>query len=70
MANVGKLHFSGLLGWLMWLGVHLFYLIGFKNKVTTLLHWMVSFLGRDRSERIATAQQIEARNALRRRDAA
>jgi NADH:ubiquinone reductase (H+-translocating) len=70
VANVGKLHFSGLLGWLMWLGVHLFYLIGFKNKVTTLLHWVVSFLGRDRSERIATAQQIDARNALRRRDAA
>jgi NADH dehydrogenase len=70
VANVGKLHFSGLLGWLMWLGVHLFYLIGFKNKVTTLLHWVVSFLGRGRSERIATAQQIEARNALRHRDAA
>jgi NADH dehydrogenase len=70
VANVGKLHFGGLLGWLMWLGVHLFYLIGFKNKVTTLLHWVVSFLGRDRSERIATAQQIDARNALRRRDAA
>jgi NADH dehydrogenase len=70
VANVGKLHFSGLLGWLMWLGVHLFYLIGFKNKVTTLLHWVVSFLGRDRSERSTTAQQIDARNALRRRDAA
>ncbi|MEJ3749698.1 NAD(P)/FAD-dependent oxidoreductase [Actinomycetes bacterium KLBMP 9797] len=70
VANVGKLHFSGLLGWLMWLGVHLFYLIGFKNKVTTLLHWTVSFLGRGRSERIATAQQIYARNALHRLDAA
>jgi NADH dehydrogenase len=69
VANVGKLHFSGLLGWLMWLGVHLFYLIGFKNKVTTLLHWVVSFLGRGRSERIATAQQINARNALHRLDA-
>ncbi|BCB77770.1 hypothetical protein Pflav_041800 [Phytohabitans flavus] len=64
VANVGKLHFSGLLGWLMWLGVHLFYLIGFKNKVTTLLHWVVSFLGRGRAERISTVQQIHARNAL------
>jgi NADH dehydrogenase len=65
VANVGKLHFSGLLGWLMWLGVHLFYLIGFKNKVTTLMHWVVSFLGRGRPQRIATTQQIHARNALR-----
>ncbi|GAA2648220.1 putative NADH dehydrogenase (NDH) [Paractinoplanes durhamensis] len=64
VANVGKLHLSGILGWLGWLGVHLFYLIGFKNKVTTLMHWVVSFLGRGRSERIATTQQIHARNAL------
>ena len=55
VANVGKLHFSGLLGWLMWLSVHLFYLIGFKNKVTTLLHWVVSFLGRGRAERVGPA---------------
>ncbi|GAA0565988.1 NAD(P)/FAD-dependent oxidoreductase [Paractinoplanes ferrugineus] len=64
VANVGQLHLSGLLGWLSWLGVHLFYLIGFKNKVSTLMHWTVSFLGRGRSERIATTQQINARNAL------
>jgi NADH dehydrogenase len=66
VANVGKLHFSGLAGWFMWLAVHLFYLIGFKNKVSALTHWLVSFLGRGRSERIATTQQIQARNALNR----
>jgi len=32
--------------------------------VTTLLHWAVSFLGRGRSERTATAQQVVARTAL------
>ncbi|GAA4452551.1 NAD(P)/FAD-dependent oxidoreductase [Phytohabitans houttuyneae] len=53
VANVGKLHVGGLIGWLMWLAVHVFYLIGFKNKVTTLLHWVVSFLGRGRAERVA-----------------
>ena len=65
VADVGPLHLSGLIGWLGWLGVHLFYLVGFKNKVTTLLHWVVSFLGRGRAERVTTAQQIHARNALR-----
>jgi NADH dehydrogenase len=65
VANVGPLHLSGLAGWLGWLGVHLFYLVGFKNKVTALLHWLVSFLGRGRAERISTAQQRDARNALR-----
>ena len=45
----------------MWLAVHLFYITGFKNQVTALLHWAVTFLGNDRSERTATEQQIFAR---------
>ena len=48
----------------MWLGVHLVYITGFKNRLTTVLHWLVSFLGRGRSERTATEQQIFARAAL------
>jgi NADH dehydrogenase len=64
VADLGKLHFGGFIGWVLWLVIHLFYLIGFKNKVSTLLHWMVSFLGRGRAERITTVQQMNARNAL------
>jgi NADH dehydrogenase len=64
VASVGKLHFSGIIGWLMWLAVHLLYLVGFKNRLTTVLHWMVSFIGRGRSERTVTIQQVFARNAL------
>jgi NADH dehydrogenase len=64
VASVGRLRVSGLLAWLMWLGVHLVYLIGFKNRLTTLLHWAVSFVGRGRSERTVTQQQIFARQAL------
>ena len=63
---VGKLRISGFIAWLMWLGVHLIYLTGFKNQVTALLHWTVTFLGNDRSERTATEQQIFARMALQR----
>ncbi|MEP7192368.1 MAG: NAD(P)/FAD-dependent oxidoreductase [Actinomycetota bacterium] len=64
VASIGPLRVSGFIAWLMWLAVHLFYLIGFKNRVTTLLHWAVSFLGRGRSERTVTQQQIFARQAL------
>ena len=38
------------------------YLIGFKNRITTVLHWFVSFIGRGRSERVATIQQVFARD--------
>jgi NADH dehydrogenase len=66
VASVGRIRVSGLIAWLMWLGVHLFYLIGFKHRVTTLLHWAVSFIGRGRSERTITQQQIFAREAIER----
>jgi NADH dehydrogenase len=65
VASVGKLRFSGFLGWLMWLAVHLLYLVGFKNRLTAVLHWAVSFLGRGRSERVSTFQQAFARAAVR-----
>ena len=64
VASVGKLRFTGFIAWLMWLAVHLVYIIGFKHRVTTLLHWAVSFLGRGRSERVVTEQQVLARRAL------
>jgi len=66
VAMVGRLRLSGVVAWLMWLGVHLVYLTGFKNRLTALLHWTVSFLGKGRSERTVTEQQIFARAALNR----
>jgi NADH dehydrogenase len=65
VASIGKLRLSGFAGWLIWLAVHLLYLVGFKNRVTAVLHWAVSFLGRGRSERVATFQQAYARAAIR-----
>ncbi|WP_341926250.1 NAD(P)/FAD-dependent oxidoreductase [Nocardioides psychrotolerans] len=64
VAMVGKLRLTGVIAWLMWLAVHLVYITGFKNRVTAVLHWFVSFLGRGRSERTTTEQQIFARAAL------
>ncbi len=66
VAMIGKIRVTGVIAWLMWLAVHLFYITGFKNRVTAVLHWLISFLGRGRSERTATEQQIFARTALAR----
>jgi len=66
VAMVGRLRLAGVIAWLMWLGVHLVYITGFKNRVTALLHWAISFVGRGRSERTVTEQQIFARVALAR----
>ena len=70
VASIGRIRMAGFLAWLMWLAVHLVYIIGFKNRLTTLLHWLVSFLGRGRAERTATSQQVAGRMALARLDRA
>jgi NADH dehydrogenase len=57
VASIGRLRLSGFTAWLMWLAVHLFYLIGFKNRLTTLAHWAVSFVGRGRSEPTVTSSR-------------
>ncbi len=66
VAMVGKIRLTGFVAWLMWLAVHLVYITGFKNRITAVMHWFVSFLGRGRSERTSTEQQIFARTALSR----
>jgi NADH dehydrogenase len=67
VASVGnRIRFAGFIAWLMWLVVHVMYLIGFKNRLTTMLHWAVSFLFRGRSQRTTTRQQIVARTLMAR----
>jgi NADH dehydrogenase len=65
VASIGPLRFGGLIAWLLWLVVHILYLVGFKNRVTTILHWTVSFIGRGRSQRTITSEQVNGRRRLR-----
>jgi NADH dehydrogenase len=55
---------AGFVGWLMWLFVHLTFLTGFRNRFITVLQWMLSYVGRGRSERTLTIQQIIGRVAI------
>jgi NADH:ubiquinone reductase (H+-translocating) len=55
VADIKGLHLSGLLAWLVWLGVHLWYLVGFENRVVVFFNWGVSFFTRGRGARIITA---------------
>ena len=58
VASIGPLRFAGFPAWVLWLIVHIMYLVGFKNRVTTIFHWAVSFLGRGRAERAATQHHL------------
>jgi NADH dehydrogenase len=61
---------AGFFAWIMWLVVHVMYLVGFKNRFTTVIHWAVSFIFRGRSQRTTTRQQIVARTLMARLSAA
>jgi NADH dehydrogenase len=64
VVRIGRLGFEGFVAWWLWLAVHLFYIVGFRNRMTTVLHWLVSFLGRGRAQRVGTQQQVYGRLAL------
>lgn len=64
VASIGKVNFSGFFAWLAWLAVHLMAMVGFKNRVSTLLNWIITFVGDNRNERATTMQQVFARNAM------
>jgi NADH:quinone reductase (non-electrogenic) len=52
VADVGFLHLSGLPAWLVWLVIHIWYLIGFQNRLLVTLEWTFSFFTHGRSSRL------------------
>ena len=57
LANLGWVAFSGTFGWLAWLFLHIFMLIGFRNRLAVLLQWAVAYFTYQRSVRLITYQQ-------------
>lgn len=56
VASVGGLKFAGLLAWLLWACVHVFYLISFRNRVIVMLDWAVAYLFFKRGSRLITGE--------------
>ena len=50
----GKVELSGFAAWALWAGVHLAYLVGFRNRLAVMLNWFFSFLTRGRDVRLIT----------------
>lgn len=64
VAQIGKLEFGGMIAWLIWLALHLYYLVGYRSRITAVISWFVTFLGRGRGQMAATQQWVFARLAL------
>jgi NADH:ubiquinone reductase (H+-translocating) len=54
VADIKGLRLSGFLAWITWLVVHLWYLVGFQNRVLVFIRWFVSFVTHGRGARLIT----------------
>jgi NADH:ubiquinone reductase (H+-translocating) len=52
VARLGRFEFSGLLAWLLWAWVHIFYLISFRNRALVMFEWIWLYFTRQRGARV------------------
>jgi NADH dehydrogenase len=57
VAEIGKIHISGFVAWLAWLFVHVFFLIGFRNRLLVMIQWAWSYITYERGARLITGDQ-------------
>jgi len=65
VANIFGIHVSGLLAWLMWLFIHLIYIVEFQSRISVFIQWGFEYLTFSRGARLITgegvAESMEAR---------
>jgi NADH dehydrogenase len=64
ISDLGWLKFSGVLAWLAWLFLHIFMLIGFRNRVVVLLQWAIAYFTFQRGARLITGESKPGPGAL------
>ncbi len=52
VVDLGKLHFGGAIAWFMWMFVHLWFLVGFRNRVVTFFNWTYNYINYDKAARL------------------
>ncbi len=65
VADIKGLRLGGFLAWILWLVVHLWYLIGFQNRLLVLLRWSFSFVTHGRGARLITGEAATGDDGLR-----
>jgi NADH:ubiquinone reductase (H+-translocating) len=64
VADIKGIHLSGFIAWVSWLTVHLFYLIGFENRLLVLIRWAFSFATHGRGARLIAGEAEASEPAL------
>ena len=64
VAEIGWFRLSGLLAWLAWLGIHIMFLIGFRNRAIVLFEWGWAYVTNQRGARLITERVYESWRTL------
>ena len=71
VADFGFVHLRGFIGWVLWSVAHIYFLIGFKNRIAVALDWVWSYLTYERGARLITGDiESDQASAADQRDAA
>jgi len=62
VATVQEKNYSGFVAWIVWLGLHLYYLIGFRNRILVLLNWAHNYLFYERQVRLITREEKDEKS--------
>ncbi|MGY5847013.1 NAD(P)/FAD-dependent oxidoreductase [Salegentibacter sp. HM20] len=52
VVDLGKMKFGGFLAWFIWMFVHLWFLIGFRNRLVTFFNWLYNYVNYDKASRL------------------
>ncbi len=58
VADIKGLHATGFIAWLMWLFVHLMFLVGFQNRLQVFIHWAFQYISFNRNARLITVNAL------------
>ncbi|GAA1473939.1 NAD(P)/FAD-dependent oxidoreductase [Corynebacterium felinum] len=64
VVKMGNVEITGFFGWVLWLIVHVMFLVGFRNRLTAAISWGINALSRKRWHLATTRQQMHSRTAL------
>ena len=59
VANIRRLRFGGMFAWLAWIFIHIFFLIGFRNRLLVMIEWAISYITYSRGARLITGRPAD-----------
>jgi NADH dehydrogenase len=67
VAEIGRSHFDGVFAWLLWLFIHIMFLVGFRNRIAVMMEWAYAYVTWRRSAQVIIEAPTRKRPAMERR---